>query len=88
MTDRQHIVSAVAQRLRQVLPEVGDGPLGESDDLRSFATFDSLSFMEVLAWLEAEFDAVIPDEELLPENFDSVGKIADYVITYGPQETR
>jgi acyl carrier protein len=53
--------------------------LSEDRDLRHFPTFDSLGVLELLVWLEGRFLLSIPDEELLVENFTTIGKIADYV---------
>ncbi|WP_224756585.1 phosphopantetheine-binding protein [Streptomyces sp. col6] len=63
-------------------------PLGESEDLRGFASFDSLSFLEVLTWLEGEFGAEVPDDELRSEDFSSVGKIVDFVLGNGTEAGR
>ncbi|MFI1962650.1 acyl carrier protein [Streptomyces pathocidini] len=80
MTDRQKIVDSVANRLREVVPEIREGSPGEGKDLREYATFDSLGILEVLVWLEGEFGVSIPDEELMVENFNSIGKMVDYVL--------
>jgi acyl carrier protein len=40
---------------------------------------DSTGVMEIIAFVEAEFGIRVLDEELLPENLDSISKIAGYV---------
>jgi acyl carrier protein len=40
---------------------------------------DSTGVLEVIAFLEKEFDIVVDDEEMLPENLDSVASIAAFV---------
>jgi acyl carrier protein len=40
---------------------------------------DSLDLLKLISALEEEFDVQIPDEDLLPENFSSIGQIAAYV---------
>lgn len=42
--------------------------------------FDSTSLLEFILELEDEFDLIIPDEDLLPDNFASINKITNYVI--------
>jgi acyl carrier protein len=41
--------------------------------------FDSLQFVEFLADLEEKFDFMIPDNDFTMDNFDSLGKVIDYV---------
>jgi acyl carrier protein len=80
MSDRATVVEAVRARLTQALP-VGPGEiLGEDDSLHRIAGFDSLGILETIAWLESEFDLEIPDEDLDPARFATVGQIADYVL--------
>ncbi len=40
---------------------------------------DSMNVMELIMFVEEEFDLEIADEEVVPDNFDSVSKIANYV---------
>jgi acyl carrier protein len=40
---------------------------------------DSTGVMEIIAFVESEFGIQVLDEELLPENLDSISKIAVYV---------
>jgi acyl carrier protein len=75
---RAQIVQRVTQQVQQVIPEaVG---IDESADFRQFAGFDSLSFLEIVAWLEGELHVEVPDGELATERFTTIGEIADYVL--------
>ncbi len=40
---------------------------------------DSTGVLELVEWLEDEFDLQIKDEELIPENLDSVYQIASFI---------
>ncbi len=40
---------------------------------------DSVGVMELVAWLEQEHGLKVADQELVPENFDSVARLASYV---------
>ncbi|GAA2835504.1 acyl carrier protein [Kitasatospora sp. CM 4170] len=82
MTSRQEITDSVVLRLRQILPSLGEGGVVEDKDLRDYPEFDSLGILEVLVWLEGEFSVTIPDEELSVDNFNSIGKIVDYVVAH------
>lgn len=41
---------------------------------------DSLGILEVVTFVEREFDISIKDEELLPENFQTVRSMAKFVV--------
>ena len=85
MTDRERIVADITERLYEVIPEAGQHGLAEDRDLRDFPNFDSLGVLETLVWLETAFSITIPDEELVVDKFDSVSKMADYVLAHLPQ---
>ena len=46
--------------------------VGNEDPLLKNGLIDSLGILEVVTFLEKEFGIAISDEELLPENFESV----------------
>ena len=58
-------------------------PLEDIDDNLLFGTasgFDSTSLLEFILALEDHFDIIVPDEDLLPENFGTISKITEYVV--------
>nr|WP_255703406.1 phosphopantetheine-binding protein [Lysobacter sp. GX 14042] len=40
---------------------------------------DSMGVLTVVSWLEEEFGIVVEDEEVVPENLDSIASLAGYV---------
>jgi len=80
MTDRQQTVDTITNHLQTVLPGAKGKELREVSDLREFGEFDSIAILELLVWLETTFGVSISDEDLTVDRFDSVGKIADYVM--------
>jgi acyl carrier protein len=40
---------------------------------------DSTGVLELVDWLEEEFDISVDDEELIPENLDSVNLLSAYI---------
>jgi acyl carrier protein len=44
--------------------------------------FTSLMFVELILALEEEFGIEIPDEDLTPDHFSSIRKIAEYVQSH------
>jgi acyl carrier protein len=62
----------------EFLPDVAVGELGYDDDLDA-GIIDSLGVLQVIAWLEDEFDLVLDDAEIGPESFRSVTAIDRFV---------
>ncbi len=58
----------------------------KEDDLQDNASFldqgiiDSTGVLELVEWLEDTFEITVDDEELIPENLDSVNSLADYIV--------
>ena len=53
--------------------------LTDEASLLDSGIIDSTGILEVVSFLEAEFGIQVKDEEMLPENLDSIGNIARYV---------
>lgn len=74
---------AIAQRVRQFIAEnffVSDPSTLEDDvSLITSGFVDSTGLLEVIAFLEAEFGIRIADDETVPENLETIGRIATFV---------
>jgi acyl carrier protein len=57
----------------------GDGNLGEEDSLLEKGIIDSTGVLELVSFIEETYCFKIRDEELVPENLDSIKNIAQYV---------
>ena len=55
------------------------GELGDKDSLLDKGIVDSTGVLELVGFLEETFEIQIDDEELIPENLDSVDKITAYI---------
>ena len=57
-----------------------------NDALQNEASFleqgiiDSTGVLELVDWLEEEFEITVEDEELIPENLDSVNLLSAYIL--------
>jgi acyl carrier protein len=73
----------IQQRVRQFIMEnfyVSD-PADLADDslLVTSGIVDSTGMLELIAFVESEFDVRIGDAEMTPENLESIGRIAAFV---------
>ena len=41
---------------------------------------DSFGFLELLHWVEEGFSISVADDELVPDNFDSVHKLSSFIL--------
>lgn len=68
---------AIRNFIRNELNAAGNlAALDAGDSLFALGLLDSLAVMKIVAFCEEEFDIAIPDEELMPDNFESVRTLA------------
>ena len=53
--------------------------LGDDESFLDSGIVDSTGILEVVAWIEESFGIRVPDSDLLPENFDTVQRLAAYM---------
>jgi acyl carrier protein len=56
-----------------------DNNFANDESLLDRGVIDSIGMLELISHLEREYGIKVSDEDLLPENFDSVCGIANYV---------
>jgi acyl carrier protein len=76
-------MSEVKTTIREFLVE--NFLFGDADNLQDDTSFseegiiDSTGILELVTFLEETFDISVDDEELIPENLDSLSNIAEYL---------
>jgi len=58
-----------------------DGQLEDQTSFLEEGIIDSMGILELVDYIDKEFSITIADEELLPENLDSINNIAGYLGT-------
>jgi acyl carrier protein len=56
-----------------------ESALGNDDSFLEKGILDSTGMLEVIYFLEDEFEVSVADQEMVPENLDSVNRIVAYV---------
>ena len=78
-------MTEVAQSLRQFISEnflFGvDDRYSDDDSFLENGIIDSTGVLELIAFLEKTFAMTVEDEELVPENLDSVNNVVRFVET-------
>jgi acyl carrier protein len=59
--------------------EAPDATLGDDESLLDSGIIDSTGVLELVAFIEDEFDIEVKDEELIPDNLDSISKLANFI---------
>ncbi len=77
-------VSQYETRIRAFLdenfPPATDGQVHPADlSLLESGVIDSMGVLLLVTWLEQEFGLVVDDDEVLPENLDSIAAIDGFV---------
>jgi acyl carrier protein len=75
----------VAPRIRDYLSRnflFGDGGFNYGDDASflEMGIVDSFGVVELLAFVQEEFGISVADDELVPDNFDSVSKLSSFIV--------
>jgi acyl carrier protein len=64
----------------------GAEALADDDSLLQLQVVDSTGFLELVGFLESEFGVKVADDEMLPENLDSLACIDQFLTTkLGPE---
>jgi acyl carrier protein len=67
--------------LENVLAGSRGATLNDNDSFLEKGIIDSTGILELVSFIEDEFKIQVRDEELVPDNFDSVSKLAGYITT-------
>jgi len=74
---------AAEERIRQFLsdnfPYVDGANVDRDQSLVEAGVIDSTGVLELVGFVEEEFEMRIPLEDLVPENFDSIANVTRYV---------
>jgi acyl carrier protein len=75
----QPITARIKSYLIEHFPSARDHALGDDDHLLANGILDSLGVLDVVGYLEGEFGITVSDEDLLPEHFETLRRLARFV---------
>ena len=58
-----------------------ESELDNNDSFLDLGIIDSTGIMEVVLFIEMEFDIEVDDEDLLPENLDTINNLVKFIAT-------
>lgn len=65
----------------QYLDRAGVDSIGDDDPLLDSGIIDSMGILQLVSYLESEFDIEVDDEEILPDHFETLTSITAFVST-------
>jgi acyl carrier protein len=72
----------ISTQIRQYIVDnflVSNGDFTDDDSFLEQGIVDSTGVLELVMFVEETFEFAVPDEDIVPENFDSVAQLAAYV---------
>jgi acyl carrier protein len=80
MSNNESIEQDVREFLKDNFPLSADGVvLDREDSLIEVGVIDSTGVLELIGFIEERYEVEIADEEVLPENLDSIANITRFV---------
>jgi len=80
----QITASSIEQRIQTFLldkfPLARKAGIGKDTALLEKGILDSLGILDVVSFLENEFSMVVSDDELVPENFQTLSTLSAFVV--------
>jgi acyl carrier protein len=70
---------AVRQFITRQFSHARTRALADGDPLLESGIVDSLGVLDLVTFIESEFGVSVADEELIPEHFNSIDRIAAYI---------
>ncbi len=65
--------------LAEIAVDRGKGPLNPEEDLLEQRVIDSMAIMRLIAFLEKTFGIEVKDEDVVPENFQTLQSMVRFV---------
>lgn len=85
--DATAIKTRVRQYIRDTILLAGDQNIADDTSFLERSILDSTGVLELVAFLQETYGIKIDDEEMLPENLDSLNAVAAFVTRKGGKES-
>ncbi len=83
-TRQENTLESIEERVRDFIsenfPAAQDGEqYSSSQSLIETGVIDSIGVLTLVTWLEQEFEIIVDDEDVVPDNLDSINSLVSYV---------
>jgi acyl carrier protein len=69
----------IREFIRDTFPSTDDDNLSADQSLFEAGILDSIGVLSLVTWLEQEFEIIVDDDDVVPENIDGVARLVRYV---------
>jgi acyl carrier protein len=76
-----HVNPQIRKFILNKFPLARKQQIKDSDNLLESGVLDSLGVLDLVSFVEQEFFVHVTDDELVPENFESIDRIAAFIET-------
>ena len=76
----EHIKEKLRRFLQENFASAGDVRIEDDHSLLQLGIIDSLSLVNIISYIEEEFDIKVSPKDFFPGKFDTIGKAADYIL--------
>jgi len=77
--DNNSVSSSVKNFIHANFPSARNRVLEDSDLLLESGIIDSLGVLDMVSFIESQFGIHVVDDELVPENFQTIGQIVKFI---------
>ncbi len=65
--------------IKDILTDAAKSNLSNEDSLLEAGIIDSLGIVKILTFLSDKFDVNVDDQDVIPENFETINAISSYI---------
>jgi acyl carrier protein len=73
------VIDRIRSYVMKHFPSARGRVLREDEHLLASGVLDSLGILDLVTFLESEFDVTVSDEDLVPAHFETLRALADFV---------
>ncbi|HQX34499.1 MAG: acyl carrier protein [Dokdonella sp.] len=73
------IETRIRDFVRDTFPSEDHDDLAAEQSLFDAGILDSIGVLSLVTWLESEFEIIVDDDDVIPENIDGIGPLIRYV---------
>jgi len=75
----QTIQTRIRDFINETFPSTTAEEIPADQSLFDTGIIDSIGVLTLVTWIEQEFEIVVDDDDVVPENLDSIGQLTRYV---------
>lgn len=79
MSTKEEIQAAIREFVLKQFPAARKRSTADDDSLLEQGVVDSMGVLEIVTFIESEFDVTLSDDELMSDHFESIAAMANLV---------